>query len=429
MRVFDDEFNMQAYIQKRLLEVEGLESRRVFKDVVGKVLLELHHEIEEQYQGLENRVFAEVPMKPEGPPIVTNIIDKKLYDVTDTFLRPMQPGDLKEHRIDSEELLASLEAQKPFLLYTVFLQADYLETCKFDQAERIFSGVIKTQHNEYTARFHVCRNIGYLQQIEDLYRVFQMNYLPWRSVCAPYLFKLFDIYIDTIENWDQKEIIEEAVIDFEEYKQVVKYNPLPLWNIKPLFLRTSTYPEPCVDKTNYEHRVFKRQFKENARYVVTNSDVMITNIRWQRGDLLISCLNQNPVRWEMYAFNPPVVNSYPNRCQSNYKKDSFSGRLTGVFQQSPKTKLELNRLLNSFFYDEDLSFVDVSLIPNYPNKETYSVDYFIQDELRTGKWETAMQIDFRPRNRDFYLNRDIMSFLVSHVQQHFPEYECCGRLV
>lgn len=62
-------------------------------------------------------------------------------------------------------------------------------------------------------------------------------------------------------------------------------------------------------------------------------------------------------------------------------------------------------------------------------KETYSVDDFILDELRTGKNQQILLVDFRAKQPDFYLNRDIMSFLISILQMYFLEYKCYGRLV
>ena len=429
MRIFDEKFDMKSYVKKQLLEIENLESRRVFRSVVEELFLELHGEIETQYKGLEKRVFDEVPMPLEGPAVVTNIIDRRLYDATDDFLLPMRPADLRRPQVDTEALLTSLSEHKPFFLYTVFLQADHLEACQFDHPERKFRGIVKTRYSEYAAQFHVGRNLAYRRQVEDLYRIFNLNYLPWRSVCAPYLYKLFDVYIDDIENGNARESIEEAIVDFEEYASLVRYHQVPLWNLVPVAIRTSTFPEPCVDKTNYEHRIFQHRIKEGARYLVTNPDVRIDNIRWSGGDLLITCPLPDPVTWEMYQCTPQARREYPNRLMGNAKQASFADTLMGVFRQPIKTKLELSRLIQACGYERDLTFSGVELVANFPDKETYILDDFIQDELRTGAWQTAMRLDFQPADYDFYLNRDIMSFLVGVVQRHFPEYECCGRLV
>ena len=45
MNVFDNDFDIEEYMQKRLMEIENLESRRIFKETVGKLFLQLHGEI------------------------------------------------------------------------------------------------------------------------------------------------------------------------------------------------------------------------------------------------------------------------------------------------------------------------------------------------------------------------------------------------
>lgn len=429
MRVFDEEFDMQGYIQKRLLEVEDLESRRVFKDIVGKLFLELHDEIEKEYTALEARVFEEVPMSLEGPEVLTNINARKNYDVTDAMLLPMRQEDLIERQINSEDLMDSLKRSESFFLYTIFLRADYLEVAKFDNARRIFRGVIRTEHSEFTAQFFVRPNTFYREKIENLYEIFQINYLPWRSVCAPYLFKLFDIHIASIENWDPKETILEARIDFEEYQWAICYDQIPLWNVRPVSVKTSTYPEPCVDKTNFEHRIFRHKLKADARYLVTNQDAEISNIRWLNGDLLITCPEDSPVTWQLYQFNAAAEPKYENPMMSNGQTSTFAARLRGRFTERIKTKQEIARLLASMKAADALEFVGVELVHAPVQKETYCVDWFIADELRNGKWEMALRLDFRAKDQSNCLNRDMMSFLVGIVQRYFPEYECCARLV
>lgn len=429
MSVFDENFNMKEYLAKRLLEIEDLPNRRIYKELVGKIFYDLHHDIESEYKDLEKRVFDEISMPIEGSELITSIVSKKMYDVTDQFLFPMRPEDLNPLQVDSELLLEAVQRQGAFYLYTVFLQADYLEACRFYQPDRIFGGCIRTEHSEFTARFSVRPNDRYRNKIAELYEIFQVNYLPWRSVCAPYIFKLFDVYIISIENWDAKETIIEARVDFEEYNAQVQYDQIPLWNISIVSIKTSTCPEPCIDKINYEHRLFKQKFKPDAKYLVANREAGILNIRWLRGDLMITCPAPDPLQWDLYQFHIPVNRLYPNPDMGNGIKSTFAAKVRGWFEPRIKTKQEIARLLSSFAAAEKLEFIKARLLPNPVEKETYCVDFFIADELRCGKWETALVLEFRPKDPENYLNRDLMSFLVGIVQHYFPEYECCGRLL
>ena len=143
MNVFDNDFDIEEYIQKRLMEIENLESRRIFKEAVGKLFLQLHGEIEKEYHALSERIYDEVPLAISGPEIVTNIISRKDYDVTDTYLFPMRKEDLNSCEIEATSLLETLKKKQPFYLYPVFLQADYLKVAEFNNPLRIFKGSVK----------------------------------------------------------------------------------------------------------------------------------------------------------------------------------------------------------------------------------------------------------------------------------------------
>ena len=87
------------------------------------------------------------------------------------------------------------------------------------------------------------------------------------------------------------------------------------------------------------------------------------------------------------------------------------------------------RFLKSFKCSESLSFVEAKVSSKPRIVETYSTEKFIEYEYRMGDRAQFLELAFRPRDEDFYLNRDLMSFLVTEVQHFFPEYQCVGKLV
>lgn len=97
------------------MEIENLESRRIFKEAVGKLFLQLHGEIEKEYNALSERIYDEVPLAISGPEIVTSIIYRKDYDVTDTYLFPMRKEDLNPCKIEASNLAETLKRNSRFI--------------------------------------------------------------------------------------------------------------------------------------------------------------------------------------------------------------------------------------------------------------------------------------------------------------------------
>lgn len=96
-----------------------------------------------------------------------------------------------------------------------------------------------------------------------------------------------------------------------------------------------------------------------------------------------------------------------------------------------KSKSEIARLIGSFKISEKLIFKDVVVedLLEEESREIYDANDFIIDEIREDNVKKALVLYFESRNKEDYLNNDILSFLVGEVQFIYPEYKCEGRLI
>ena len=435
-RIFEPDFNMEDYIDKRLLEIESLKDKVVFKEVVGKLMLELFEYTQKEYQGLEKRVLREFQSKQNDYAIYLTLTDLEHYDATDLFMNPMRESDVEEKEIELESLWECVKGGEPYRLYTIYLETNIQNVREFSDENRRYKGVIRTDKKEYSVLFLVKKNRDYLDMIQELYHIFGSNYLPWMTVCSAYLHKMFDVYLVLPEDCElcenQEEMIQEIRVDFEEYQASVRYQYIPLWNLTAFTEKTSTYPDPCIDKINYEHRIFAHRLDANSQYLICNTDIEITNIRRLEGDLIMTCPVKDPCNWRIYRINKkPEKLKYLYPVLSNQYQESFVGSINQMYQKSVKTKSEIARLIASFQYEDYITFEEVKVQNRKPEKKkilTYSMDDFIKDEIRIGTSQQTMILYFKQRKQD-YLNEDIMSFLVTQIQKLFPEYYCVGMFL
>ncbi|MBD5552688.1 MAG: hypothetical protein HDQ96_16230 [Lachnospiraceae bacterium] len=427
-------FDMKAYIEKRMLEITDLEERKLFKKTVGDILLSLYDYNKESYKKLEKQILEECSLSQEKYAIYVTMTDRRHYDATDNFMHPMRPDDIKEEKVSYQDIQSALSKKEELKLYTIFFQGSTSQIYKLlHQKERVFQGRIRTEKREYNATFLVRQNREYINMIEALYYIFGANYRTWFTVCTAYITKMLDVYLCDAEKIEGKEEVLEIWIDFKEYSELVQYDVIPLWNLKPLTEKTSTYPNPCIDKINYEHQIFSQKLDPKCEYLIRNTDVETTNIRRLNGDLFITCPINQPCEWQMYQVcQCSGKENYPYPVLSNQYKDSFSGSVTEMFRKSIKTKGEMARLIESFDYGAYVTFSGFSICESLPEEcipGNYNMDGFIRDEIRTGGFRQALIIDFSAKDPACYLNEDIMSFLVTQVQRVFPEYHCAGRLI
>ena len=76
-----------------------------------------------------------------------------------------------------------------------------------------------------------------------------------------------------------------------------------------------------------------------------------------------------------------------------------------------------------------MCYQDCEIKEHFPGvRETYSMNPFIEDEVRVSSAQMKLVLHFRKGVKEPWLQRDILSFLTSEVQRIYPEYECGGVL-
>jgi len=433
MGLFDDSFDIDAYVRKRLMEMDDLKNRELFKEIIVDMMCGMYEHIKEEYQLLENRVFKETPLPERMPDIVTGLSPLDAYDVTDKYMHPMDTEDLEPKKIFASSVLTSLQEGKPFFLYTCFLPEDYADLKKLVAEERIFHGLMETQMGEIPTDFVLKPNRHYQKLVEEIYPLAALNCFPWRSINAPYLYKLFDVYAVKTESEDEIQEVQEITkitVELEEFAEKACHTPVPLWNLNPVTITANSYPQPALERGYFEHILYRSQFKEDSAYLLRHSPWAIRGMRRMEGDLYILCDGETPGDWEFFEVNRPDGKTpYAYPLMSNAQRDTFSLNMIEHYGQRIKTRADINRFVLSFPCAEALELTDVTVVPNTGKTETYSMEAFIDYEFRSGNRERALTVTFHPKDEEFFLNRDIMSFLMTGLQHYFPEYECVGRLL
>ena len=433
MGIFDSDFDIESYVRKRIPQLQNLENRELFKEILANSTLELYRHIKEEYDLLEHRVLEESLNVERMPNLTTCVVAVDEYDVTDAYMHPFFEEDLQQVKVNGQEMITAVKTGGDFFLYTLMIQEDYLTLKNFLKEARTFKGTIENEFGETPARFVLKPNLRYRKKIEELYDIAKLNFLPWRGINAPYLYKMFDVYVVDVEEWDDQLEVKKVTVEFDEFADKILLKPLPLWNAKEVTIKANSYPQPAVDRKYYEHYLYRAQFNPEREYLLKHSDTVIRRIRRENGDLFINCDSDLPGDWLFYEFTQGAnPKNYSTPLMTNAEDETFARNIAEYFGQRIKTRTELVRFLQSFKCGEYLTFVDAKIFSgkrHNGNFETYSTEEFIDFEYRTGDREQIFELSFRPADEDFYLNRDIMSFLATEVQHIFPEYQCVGKLV
>lgn len=428
--IFTNPYDMESYINKRVLEIENLDDRKLYREVAENMMLKMYQQNQEALEKLEKRVFDEVDTKDDNYSISIGITDREHYDEIDEFLFPIFPEDLERRNILAKDIMEALRNGKKYPISSVYVQAPYPIVKEFGMDGQQFDGNVKTSRGEYRAVFKVKQERKYFREIQKLYESFLLNGKLWESVCTAYLEKMFTVCICRVDGLAPDEEINEIVPDFERYKEYIRCNMVPLWNINTLEEKSSVYPVPCVDTIHYEHRIKRYYLREDCSYLVSNTDTTISNFQRTEGDLTIICSEPEFHTWSLYKVNP-ISNKrkYAYPVFTNQNKEGFVNRLSQLYRQRIRSRAEISRIIEASNCEEYLLFQGMELRNGCPDQgQTYDMEHFIDDKLPFGAAYKTMLLTFSAVNPRDYLNYDVMSYLVTKVQNVFPEYHCIGVL-
>lgn len=315
--------------------------------------------------------------------------------------------------------MESMDAGREHYVYTVYIGADYLKLKALDDAPRVFRGTVRTVYEEeFPARFCVRRCDKYIGELKKLYAEFINNGVSWHTVCAPYIYKMYDVFI-TETGCPNGEEIDRISVDFEEYASEVEYDRVPMWNISTLEIKTSSYPDFALDNIHYLHTIYESRLDVKKDYLVAG-DIPLWDVSMLNGELRIQCDESAPVNWVLREFSYEKGMITPG-----YRQFYNTG---GGMDRPIHTIAEAKRFVDSLGYDDCLQLTDIRLDSKASRDESYDMDAFLMEEIRHRRCGERLLFVFEPADAGNVLNRDIMSYLVSRLQMIYPEYLCRGIL-
>lgn len=426
---------MDSRIHEKLNDIEDLNDRILLKGILNSVFSSLEDYTKERFDNLEKRVFDEIPYEEAKYNIYCTILNRHKLDPTDDFMYPIIKEDALEKEYEAKDILKSLRENTMEKIFKVFLKCDYLTFEDFLKNGSKFKGRIETNKKTHIAYFKVSRNIEYEQKVISLYKSFINNNIKWTTINNPYIHKIADVILNECEDEiDPEEEIVKIDVDFGEYSSYVKYDMVPLWNIKELKLKYGAFPTPCIDKVNYEHVLSTIKEGADNGYLVNTKEKHINYIMFRKEAIVISTNIDESIKWDILKIvncEESKIPSYEYELMTNKVKVNFSNKISLEKRYTVKTKSELARVINSFESSRYLKFKEVVLedFENYAADETYDVNDFIIDEIRDDNVKRRLILQFEPVDKENYMNNDILSFLVSEVSFLYPEYKCEGILL
>ncbi len=420
-------FSLEDLIRRELNQIKELEQRKVLKGILERILIPFYEVNQQMYKELEENIKQEIVSEGRKCDIFCTLVKRKDFPLFSKEFSPILKEDLEEpvYEWGEDGLLKGAR---------VFLGCDYGKIKEITREGKVFSGTIKKGENIYSAQFQMKLCEGYREELEHLYQLFLQNNISWKTVFAPYIFKMAEIFLVKVEGLEEISEITQIHIDFKEYGKYIHDHVFPIWNIKKHKVGSVGFAMPCEDHKTYKHLLSIEGFPEEDSYFVENTHYEMQNIQKEHTKFYITCNTDEVQEWNIYQIceieKGKNMRSFVYPVFHNGQKESFAENLARKNQVVVRTKAELLRLIQSFDCEEYLEFEGYEIRKkNKKENDSYCMNPFLLNEIRHQDMEQVFVLIMRAKRKGDYFIWDVLSFLVSEIQLRLPEYECIGEIV
>lgn len=416
-------FDFERYMEERLREIDDLDERKFAKKLLLEGLGKVIRCTEAKYQQLERRVYEELEIEDNQYEVVLTIVKRSHYDPTNGTLFPVSEEDL-----DETVLKETWSDGSRRWLGSIFLEASDDRQRDFQDRTKFTGTLVKAEENR-AAAFEILPAMRYREVIEGLYLVFQDNHIPWDTINTGYLDKFYDVFIYIEGTEPAPDSLEEVTIEFEEYKEEIRYGRIPLWNLEWVTFDSADFMLPCINGIYYEHEFSLEDKDEKDGYLIqSNEDIL--EIRHEKNKIVIKSLKETFENWKaLHLVQKETVRSldYNAPLLTNRKRDSFIRRYAENSRVQLMTKTDLFRRIMELDIRDYIEVVGYEICESardFPNTE--GMNWFVRDELFPMESRRVLLLKFKERQPGHYLNGSMVRFVISQMQLEISEYRCVG---
>lgn len=419
--------HIQKIIENELKRMDTGE-RDVFRRTSLKTFEFLINDIDKRMTEFENKILDSAITKERGLSVINIIVPISETYLYEEDFAPVIPSDMSY-----PPLLEILKSEDK-IYRKVILDAD---RDKLNDIEnKIFKGKMTLNGKEYEFSLKLEKDKEYIEKIKEIYDVFGLNSLEWKTINVPYFNKIYKLKITNYseELFDLLNTFEEEkiIIDKMEYKEYWLDDYVTLWNIQKISMLGNGEIEPTKDRIHYEHTLFFNR-DENV-YLCPTDEAYIYFIQKISDGFRIVTDENKDMKWEFLKILEVDEEIY----RKKLKKPVFSNKIKMYFINKIKLEnnvrlrnfAEIQRIVNSYASVSDrLELVRVEVSDEErEHVKTNDLNYFRLDEFKLKAHSSNMYMYFKVVKNDSYV-KEILDFILSELQIYFPEYRYRGVLI
>ena len=431
--IIEYDFNFEEYMEKRLKDIKDIEERKFANKYVKDIFLKIIESTEKKYEMLEQSVYDEFKLLDEKYGINMTLTKKEDFSYTNDTLFPMCKEDLEENIVTLDDALNNKKYIK-----TIFFEGSEKNMQEFKN--KTVEGKVYIEDKSYNCKFKIVRAKRYFEKISNLYELFNYNYILWTTVNMAFVDRLYDIYLEEIEeniNIElEKSIIKSIDVNFNKLKldtfTKINENLIPIWNVEEINLNSAEFMKPFLDEKYYEHNIELKEYGlENGYLLGINDDIY--SLKLEEDKVIVKSTVETFENWIAYKIvNKEPIKSlgYDYDMLNNKKKENFTRRYLTNNRITLKTEFDYIRRINELSIEKYIEYAGYEILSSeYISKfEIYENDmnFFEKENVFAYDDRKILLFKFKVLDKNCYFTDSIIRFVISQIQLEESDYKCIG---
>ena len=410
---------------KNLIE----DDRMLFRKTSLKTFEFLVSDLEKRIEDFESKILDSAISQESTISIINMIVPKNDFYLYEENFSPIILSDVIERPLI--EILNSED--KVYKKIILDIDRENIETI----SNLTFDGVGKLNGIDYSFIFKLEKDDSYDRKIKEIYDVFGLNGLKWRTLNTPYLYKAFKVVIvefkeELLEELKKTDEVLNIDIDKKGFEKNWVEDHLILWNVIHINMLGNGEINPTKDRIHYEHTLFFNN--NNNVYLCPDKEIYIYYIQRILNGFRIITDENREMKWEFIKIAEADEKVYEKKLNypvfSNRINPSFINKIKMENDIRLRNLGEIKRIVNSF--DDITKRMEPVRVEITDEEKRYistnDSNPFVIDEFKLKGKNSNMYFYFKIIKKDFYI-KEILDFIISELQLYFPEYDCKGVLV
>lgn len=410
---------------KNLIE----DDRMLFRKTSLKTFEFLVSDLEKRIEDFESKILDSAISQESTISIINMIVPKNDFYLYEENFSPIILSDVIERPLI--EILNSED--KVYKKIILDIDRENIETI----SNLTFDGVGKLNGIDYSFIFKLEKDDSYDRKIKEIYDVFGLNGLKWRTLNTPYLYKAFKVVIvefkeELLEELKKTDEVLNIDIDKKGFEKNWVEDHLILWNVIHINMLGNGEINPTKDRIHYEHTLFFNN--NNNVYLCPDKEIYIYYIQRILNGFRIITDENREMKWEFIKITEADEKVYEKKLNypvfSNRINPSFINKIKMENDIRLRNLGEIKRIVNSF--DDITKRMELVRVEITDEEKRYistnDSNPFVIDEFKLKGKNSNMYFYFKIIKKDFYI-KEILDFIISELQLYFPEYDCKGVLV